>query len=95
MFVCCINNAVIAIFLAVELSKAKLPSWVDWILVAYVIFHVLTHLILTVSALYSQLDAFNMASPYVSYTLHHRRIHIYTVYTYYYSPLTQYAQLST
>ena len=32
-----------------RLTKAKLPEWVDWILVAYVVFHVLTHLFLTVS----------------------------------------------
>ncbi|XP_008208684.1 putative ferric-chelate reductase 1 homolog isoform X1 [Nasonia vitripennis] len=38
---------IIAIFFAVRLSKAKLPEWVDWILVAYVAFHVLTHLVLT------------------------------------------------
>lgn len=40
---------VIAIFFAVRLNKAKLPEWVDWILVAYVVFHILTHLVLTVS----------------------------------------------
>ncbi|XP_015186206.1 PREDICTED: putative ferric-chelate reductase 1 homolog isoform X2 [Polistes dominula] len=39
--------AIVALFFAVRLSKAKLPEWVDWILVAYVIFHVLTHVILT------------------------------------------------
>ncbi|XP_076289953.1 putative ferric-chelate reductase 1 homolog [Lasioglossum baleicum] len=38
---------IIAIFFAVRLNKAKLPEWVDWILVAYVVFHILTHLILT------------------------------------------------
>ncbi|XP_031831549.1 putative ferric-chelate reductase 1 homolog isoform X2 [Nomia melanderi] len=38
---------IIAIFFAVRLKKAKLPEWVDWILVAYVVFHILTHLILT------------------------------------------------
>ncbi|XP_066596553.1 putative ferric-chelate reductase 1 homolog isoform X3 [Prorops nasuta] len=38
---------IIAIFFAVRLSKAKLPEWVDWVLVAYVVFHVLTHLVLT------------------------------------------------
>ncbi|XP_025160068.1 putative ferric-chelate reductase 1 homolog isoform X3 [Harpegnathos saltator] len=37
----------IAIFFAVRLNKAKLPEWVDWILTAYVMFHVLIHLILT------------------------------------------------
>lgn len=39
--------AIVALFFAVRLSKAKLPEWVDWILVAYVIFHVLTHVVLT------------------------------------------------
>ncbi|XP_043583133.1 putative ferric-chelate reductase 1 homolog isoform X1 [Bombus pyrosoma] len=38
---------IIAIFFAVRLNKAKLPEWVDWILAAYVVFHILTHLILT------------------------------------------------
>lgn len=31
------------------MNKAKLPKWVSFVLVAYVIFHVLTHLVLTVS----------------------------------------------
>lgn len=39
---------VIAIFFAVRLNKAKLPDWVDWVLTAYVVFHILMHLILTV-----------------------------------------------
>ncbi|KAH0954035.1 hypothetical protein HN011_008237 [Eciton burchellii] len=39
--------ALIALFFAVRLNKAKLPDWVDWILTAYVVFYVLTHLILT------------------------------------------------
>jgi len=43
---------VIALFFAVRLNKAKLPDWVDWILTAYVVFHVLTHLILTVRIYY-------------------------------------------
>lgn len=44
--------AVIAIFFAVRLNKAKLPEWVDWILVAYVVFHILTHLVLTVRMIF-------------------------------------------
>lgn len=39
---------VITIFFAIRLSKAKIPEWVDWVLVAYVVFHVVTHLFLTV-----------------------------------------------
>ncbi|XP_058789876.1 putative ferric-chelate reductase 1 homolog isoform X2 [Phymastichus coffea] len=38
---------IVAIFFAVRLAKAKLPEWVDWVLVAYVVFHVLTHFFLT------------------------------------------------
>lgn len=46
-----ISSIVIALFFAVRLNKAKLPEWVDWILTAYVVFYVLTHLILTVRVL--------------------------------------------
>ncbi|KAG8041873.1 hypothetical protein G9C98_007177 [Cotesia typhae] len=43
--------AIIALFFAVRLNKAKLPEWVDWILTAYVVFHVLTHIVLSLSGL--------------------------------------------
>lgn len=39
-------------FFAVRVNKAKLPEWVDWILAAYVVFHILTHLILTVRMIF-------------------------------------------
>ncbi|XP_075215602.1 putative ferric-chelate reductase 1 homolog [Lycorma delicatula] len=39
--------AIVAIFLAVQLKKAELPDWMDWILVAFVAFYVLVHLILS------------------------------------------------
>lgn len=39
--------ALVALFFAVRLNKAKLPDWVDWILTTFVVFHVLIHLILT------------------------------------------------
>lgn len=41
--------AVVAIFFAVQLSKAELPEWMDFILIIYVIFHVIMHLIFSVS----------------------------------------------
>lgn len=41
--------AIVTIFFAVKLGKAELPEWVDFILVAYVIFHVVVHLLLSVS----------------------------------------------
>lgn len=45
----CFMSIVLTIFFAVTLSKAELPAWMDWILVAYVGFYVIIHLILSVS----------------------------------------------
>lgn len=47
--------AVVTIFFAVKLAKAELPSWFDWILVAFVAFHVLVHLVLSVSFAFVQI----------------------------------------
>lgn len=41
--------SVVTIFFAVKLSRAELPEWLDWILVAYVAFHVAMHFIFSVS----------------------------------------------
>lgn len=41
--------SVVTIFFAVKLAKAELPSWFDWILVAFVAFHVIIHVVLSVS----------------------------------------------
>lgn len=41
--------AIVTIFFAVKLTKAELPDWMDWILVAFVAFHVLVHLIFSIS----------------------------------------------
>ncbi|XP_055385328.1 putative ferric-chelate reductase 1 homolog isoform X2 [Condylostylus longicornis] len=41
--------ALITIFFAVKLTKAELPEWMDWILVAYVAFHVCMHLIFSIA----------------------------------------------
>ncbi|CAO1339323.1 unnamed protein product [Diamesa serratosioi] len=41
--------AIVTIFFAVKLGKAELPEWIDFILVAYVVFHVLIHLLLSIS----------------------------------------------
>ncbi|KAF5280301.1 hypothetical protein FQR65_LT03110 [Abscondita terminalis] len=40
--------AIVTIFFAVKLNKAQLPDWFDWILVAFVAFHVLMHLALSI-----------------------------------------------
>ncbi|KAK9732358.1 Reeler domain [Popillia japonica] len=39
---------IVAIFFAVELNKAELPTWMYWILVAYVVLHVATHFLLSI-----------------------------------------------
>ncbi|XP_063239185.1 putative ferric-chelate reductase 1 homolog [Bacillus rossius redtenbacheri] len=41
--------AIVTIFFATELSKAELPKWMYWILVAYIVFYVVVHLILSIS----------------------------------------------
>lgn len=41
--------SIATIFYAVKLAKAELPEWMDWVLVAFVAFHVFMHLILSVS----------------------------------------------
>ncbi|XP_073846110.1 putative ferric-chelate reductase 1 homolog isoform X2 [Musca autumnalis] len=41
--------AIVTIFFSVKLTKAELPEWMDWILVAYVAFHVVVHLIFSIS----------------------------------------------
>ncbi|CAH0550076.1 unnamed protein product [Brassicogethes aeneus] len=39
--------AIVTIFFAIRLTKAELPLWMDWILVAYVVVHVVFHLTLS------------------------------------------------
>lgn len=49
--------AIVTIFFAVQLSKAELPEFVDWILVAYVAFYVAVHLLLSCSGCLSDSKA--------------------------------------
>lgn len=44
-----ISFSVVTIFFAVKLARAELPEWLDYILVAYVAFHVVMHFIFSVS----------------------------------------------
>lgn len=46
--------AIIAIFFAVKLQKAELPDWLDFILVAFVAFHVFMHLIFSIGGCVSE-----------------------------------------
>ncbi|KAJ9583131.1 hypothetical protein L9F63_022523, partial [Diploptera punctata] len=45
---------IVTIFFATKLNRAKLPEWMDWILVAYVAFHVAVHLILSIASIASE-----------------------------------------
>ncbi|XP_014093279.2 putative ferric-chelate reductase 1 homolog isoform X1 [Bactrocera oleae] len=40
--------SIVTIFFAVKLTKAELPEWMDWILVAFVVVHVIVHLIYSI-----------------------------------------------
>lgn len=46
--------AIVAIFFAVKLQKAELPEWLDFILVAFVAFHVFMHLIFSIGGCASE-----------------------------------------
>lgn len=45
---------IVTIFFATKLTKAKLPDWMDWVLVGYVAFHVAVHLILSIASIASE-----------------------------------------
>ncbi|XP_058458577.1 putative ferric-chelate reductase 1 homolog isoform X2 [Malaya genurostris] len=45
---------IVAIFFAVKLQKAELPEWLDFILVAFVAFHVFMHLIFSIGGCVSE-----------------------------------------
>ncbi|XP_015598085.1 putative ferric-chelate reductase 1 homolog isoform X2 [Cephus cinctus] len=63
---------IIAIFFAVRLNKAKLPEWVEWILVAYVVFHVCTHLFLTFAGCSSDRQANKRVNSFPMKDIHAR-----------------------
>uniref|UniRef100_A0A1B6DIZ9 Ferric-chelate reductase 1 homolog n=1 Tax=Clastoptera arizonana TaxID=38151 RepID=A0A1B6DIZ9_9HEMI len=46
--------AIVTIFFAVQLNKAELPDWMDWILVGFVAFYVIMHLVLSCSGCVSE-----------------------------------------
>ena len=46
--------AIMTMFFAIELPKAKLERLVTWILVAYVVFHTFSHLVLSVNTCWAE-----------------------------------------
>ncbi|XP_020717045.1 putative ferric-chelate reductase 1 homolog isoform X2 [Ceratitis capitata] len=59
--------SIVTIFFAVKLTKAELPEWMDWILVGFVVVHVIVHLIYSIAGFSSdrqqaqQVTAFQMS----------------------------------
>ncbi|XP_067633149.1 putative ferric-chelate reductase 1 homolog isoform X2 [Eurosta solidaginis] len=59
--------SIVTIFFAVQLTKAELPEWMDWILVGFVVVHVIVHLIYSIFGFSSdrqysqQLNVFQMS----------------------------------
>ncbi|XP_022223255.2 putative ferric-chelate reductase 1 homolog isoform X3 [Drosophila obscura] len=45
---------IVTIFFSVKLPKAELPEWMDWILVSFVVVHVLVHLIFSITGMASE-----------------------------------------
>ena len=48
--------AIMAIFFAIELSKAQLERTVTWVLVAYVAFHVGSHLVFSINMCWAEMN---------------------------------------
>ncbi|SPP73934.1 putative ferric-chelate reductase 1 homolog isoform X1 [Drosophila guanche] len=53
---------IVTIFFSVKLPKAELPEWMDWILVAFVVVHVLVHLIFSIGLCLNHWQITGMAS---------------------------------
>ncbi|KAH8285537.1 hypothetical protein KR054_010636 [Drosophila jambulina] len=53
---------IVTIFFSVKLPKAELPEWMDWILVSFVVVHVLVHLIFSIGLCMNHWQVGGMAS---------------------------------
>ncbi|XP_017120314.1 putative ferric-chelate reductase 1 homolog isoform X1 [Drosophila elegans] len=53
---------IVTIFFSVKLPKAELPEWMDWILVSFVVVHVLVHLIFSIGLCLNHWQVTGMAS---------------------------------
>ncbi|XP_022223253.2 putative ferric-chelate reductase 1 homolog isoform X1 [Drosophila obscura] len=53
---------IVTIFFSVKLPKAELPEWMDWILVSFVVVHVLVHLIFSIGLCLNHWQITGMAS---------------------------------
>ncbi|XP_032570551.1 putative ferric-chelate reductase 1 homolog isoform X1 [Drosophila sechellia] len=53
---------IVTIFFSVKLPKAELPEWMDWILVSFVVVHVLVHLIFSIGLCLNHWQIGGMAS---------------------------------
>ncbi|KAH8337747.1 hypothetical protein KR067_001096 [Drosophila pandora] len=53
---------IVTIFFSVKLPKAELPEWMDWILVSFVVVHVLVHLVFSIALCLNHWQVAGMAS---------------------------------
>ncbi|XP_012256779.2 putative ferric-chelate reductase 1 homolog [Athalia rosae] len=63
---------IIAIFFAVQTNKAQLPEWVNWVMTAFVIFHVFSHVVLTFAGCASDRQASHRVNSFPMKDMHAR-----------------------
>ncbi|XP_016985376.1 putative ferric-chelate reductase 1 homolog isoform X2 [Drosophila rhopaloa] len=66
---------IVTIFFSVKLPKAELPEWMDWILVSFVVVHVLVHLIFSVTGMASERHLSQRANTFQMGDISHHQQH--------------------
>ncbi|XP_037714123.1 putative ferric-chelate reductase 1 homolog isoform X2 [Drosophila subpulchrella] len=66
---------IVTIFFSVKLPKAELPEWMDWILVSFVVVHVLVHLIFSITGMASERHLSQRANTFQMGDLSHHQQH--------------------
>ncbi|XP_016968221.1 putative ferric-chelate reductase 1 homolog isoform X2 [Drosophila biarmipes] len=66
---------IVTIFFSVKLPKAELPEWMDWILVSFVVVHVLVHLIFSIAGMASERHQSQRANTFQMGDLSHHQQH--------------------
>ncbi|XP_017078932.1 putative ferric-chelate reductase 1 homolog isoform X2 [Drosophila eugracilis] len=66
---------IVTIFFSVKLPKAELPEWMDWILVGFVVVHVLVHLIFSIAGMASERHLSQRANTFQMGDMSHHQQH--------------------
>ncbi|XP_032570552.1 putative ferric-chelate reductase 1 homolog isoform X2 [Drosophila sechellia] len=66
---------IVTIFFSVKLPKAELPEWMDWILVSFVVVHVLVHLIFSIGGMASERHLSQRANTFQMGDMSHHQQH--------------------